>query len=114
MTPDDPSDAVHRPLVAQLTHELAPVRPPRSPWSRVAWWVALALITVALAGVVGLRHDLRLELERPRYLLTLAILLSGAGLAATAALLAAIPGRISTREAAVSHHRWRSRRRIPG
>jgi hypothetical protein len=96
VTRDEPT---HRAVVERLTAELAPVRRPWSPWVRLALWVVLALATVGLAGLVGLRHDLREQLARPRYLLDIAILLAGAGLAATTALLAAVPGRMGGREA---------------
>jgi hypothetical protein len=65
----------------------------------LAAWVALAVGTVALASVVGLRHDLDAQLERSHFVATLGILLAGAGLGATVALLAAVPGRIGRREA---------------
>jgi hypothetical protein len=92
-------DPVHRAAVEQLTDGLAPVRRLWSPWVRLALWIALALGTVAFAAAVGLRHDLRPQLDRPPYLLTLAVLLAGAGLAATLALLGAVPGRIRSRRA---------------
>lgn len=94
MTPDD---RTHQAIVARLTGALAPARPLWSPWARLACWLALALAVVALAAAVGLRDDLGVEIDRPRYLLNLAILLSGAGLGATLALLAAVPGRIGGR-----------------
>ena len=96
MTRDDPS---HRAMVERLTDELVPVRRPWSPWRRLAAWIVLALGTVVLAAVVGLRHDLGAQLDRSHFVVTLAILLAGAGLAATVALLAAVPGRIGRREA---------------
>jgi hypothetical protein len=96
VTRDEPT---HRAVVERLTAELTPVRRPWSPWIRLTLWVGLALATVGLAGVVGLRHDLSVQLARPRYLLDIAILLAGAGLAATSALLAAVPGRMGSREA---------------
>lgn len=93
-------DAIeHRALVARLAADLRPVRRTWSPWARLATWVVLALAIVAIAALVGLRHDLRTAAAQPRFLLALAVLLSGAGLAATAALLAAVPGRIGGREA---------------
>jgi hypothetical protein len=96
VTHDDPT---HRAMVDRLASELVPVRRLWSPWRRLAAWIALALGTVALAAVVGLRHDLRAQLERSHFVATLAILLAGAGLGATVALLAAVPGRIGRREA---------------
>ena len=96
MTRDDPT---HRAMVEQLTNDLVPVRRLWSPWRRLAAWIALALGIVALAAAVGLRHDLGAQLERSHFVATLAILLAGAGLGATVALLAAVPGRIGRREA---------------
>ena len=95
-TPD--VEAIHRALVERLTAELRPVRRLWSPWHRLAAWVAFALATVGFAAIVGLRHDLAIELARPRYVLSLAILLAGAGLGATVALLGAVPGRIGNRQ----------------
>ncbi len=92
-------DATHRTVVARLTGELAPVRRLWSPWARLAVWLVVALGTVGIAAAVGLRDDLRIEIDRPRYVIDLAVLLAGAGLAATMALLAAVPGRMGTREA---------------
>jgi hypothetical protein len=92
-------DRTHRAIVSRLTEELTPVRPLWSPWARLTCWLALALATVMLAAAVGLRHDLAVEIDRPRYVVDLAILLAGAGLAATLALLAAVPGRINVRRA---------------
>ena len=92
-------DATHRAVVDRLTSELVPVRRLWSPWRRLALWIGLALGTVALAAVVGLRHDLGAQLDRSHFVATLAILLAGAGLGATVALLAAVPGRIGRREA---------------
>ena len=96
MTRDDPT---HRAIVERLTDDLVPVHRVWSPWRRLAAWIALALGTVALAAVVGLRHDLGAQLERSHFVATLAILLAGAGLGATVALLAAVPGRIGRHEA---------------
>jgi hypothetical protein len=90
-------DRTHDAIVERLVGGLTPVRPLWSPWTRLTWWLALALATVALAAAVGLRHDLGVEIDRPRYVFDLAILLAGSGLAATLALLAAVPGRISGR-----------------
>jgi hypothetical protein len=92
-------ERTHHAVVARLTDELMPVRRLRSPWTRLACWLVLALGTVALAGAVGLRDDLAVEIDRPRYLSQVAILLAGAGLAATLALLLAVPGRIGSRRA---------------
>jgi hypothetical protein len=92
-------DLTHRATVERLTSELVPVRRLWSPWHRLAAWVALALGTVGVAAAVGLRHDLGIQLERSHFVATLAILLAGAGLGATVALLAAVPGRIGRREA---------------
>jgi hypothetical protein len=96
VTPDDPT---HRAMVERLTTGLVPVRRLWSPWHRLAAWVVLALATVMLAAVVGLRHDLAAQLERSHFVVTLAILLAGAGLGATVGLLASVPGRIGRREA---------------
>ena len=96
MTRDDPT---HRAMVERLTSELVPVRRLWSPWRRLAAWIVLALGTVVLAAAVGLRHDLGAQLERSHFVVTLAILLAGAGLGATVALLASVPGRIGRREA---------------
>lgn len=96
MTPDD---VTHRAIVARLTTELTPARPLWSPWARLACWLALALAVVALAALMGLRHDLGVAIDRPGYVLDLAILLAGAGLAATLALLVAVPGRMDGRRA---------------
>jgi hypothetical protein len=98
---DHDGAALHRELVDRLTDDLRPVRRPWSPWLRLACWVVLALGTVALAAALGLRHDLGTQLAGTRYLITLAALLAGAGLAATAALLVAVPGRIALYEARV-------------
>ena len=86
--------ALHRTLVTRLTADLRPVQRLWSPWIRLALWVSLALLTVAFAAAVGLRDDLARQLGQPHYVLALAILLAGAGLAATVALLTAVPGRI--------------------
>jgi hypothetical protein len=94
-----PDDVTHRAIVARLTTELTPARPLWSPWARLACWLALALAVVALAAVSGLRHDLGVAIDRPFYVVDLAILLAGAGLAATLALLAAVPGRMGGRRA---------------
>lgn len=96
MTTDE---RIHQAVVAQLVDDLVPVRPLHSPWARLAGWLVVALGTVALAAVVGLRDDLGVDLDRPRYLGELAILLAGAGLAATLALLLSVPGRINGRRA---------------
>jgi hypothetical protein len=94
-----PDDVTHRAIVARLTTELTPARPLWSPWARLACWLALALAVVALAALMGLRHDLGVAIDRPGYVLDLAILLAGAGLAATLALLVAVPGRMDGRRA---------------
>jgi len=94
-----PDDVTHRAIVARLTTELTPARPLWSPWARLACWLALALAVVALAALMGLRHDLGVAIDRPGYVLDLAILLAGAGLAATLALLVAVPGRMAGRRA---------------
>jgi hypothetical protein len=93
--------AEHDEIVDRLTIDLRPIARPWSPWARLAGWVALAVGTVAFAGVVGLRHDLPAKLAHPGYVTTIAVLLAGAGLAATAAFLVAVPGRIALREADV-------------
>ena len=93
MTHDD------RELIDRLTADLRPIERPWSPWLRLACWVALAIGTVGFAAVVGLRHDLASQITGVRFQITLAALLAGAGLAACAALLSAVPGRISMREA---------------
>jgi len=100
-------DRTHQAIVARLLGELTPVRPLWPPWMRLACWLVLAFGVVALAAAVGLRDDLGVEMERPRYLFDLAILLAGAGLAATLALLAAVPGRIGGRRA--RSERWEPR-----
>jgi hypothetical protein len=92
-------DATHRAIVARLTTELTPARALWSPWARLACWLALALAVVGVAAVSGLRHDLGVVIDRPGYVFELAILLAGAGLAATLALLAAVPGRMGGRRA---------------
>jgi hypothetical protein len=100
MTGNDPHGAAaDRELIERLTAELHPVERPWSPWLRLVCWLALALGTVGLAAVVGLRHDLATQISGVRFEITLAALLAGAGLAACAALLSAVPGRISVREA---------------
>jgi hypothetical protein len=90
---------MHSAIVARLSAELVPVRPLRSPWTRLAGWLVVALGTVALAATVGLRNDLAMEIARPRYVVEIAILLAGAGLAATLALLVSVPARIGGRRA---------------
>ena len=92
-------DRTHQAIITRLTAELTPVRPLWSPWVRLTCWLALALATVTLAAAVGLRPDLAVEIDRPRYVVDLAILLAGAGLAATFALLSATPGRVNGRRA---------------
>jgi hypothetical protein len=92
-------ERTHHAIVARLTGELTPVKPLRSPWTRLASWLVVALGTVALAAGVGLREDLALEIGNARYVGELAILLAGAGLAATLALLVAVPGRLGGRRA---------------
>ena len=87
-------ERTHQAIVEQLTGDLTPVRPLRSPWIRLAGWLVVALATVALAAAAGLRSDLASDTTHPRYLSEVAILLAGAGLAATLALLLAVPGRI--------------------
>lgn len=84
----------HDEIVDRLTEQLTPVRPLASPWKTLAAWIALALVTVAIAAAVGLRNDLGVALDRIRYVGDVAILLSGAGLAATLALLLGVPGRL--------------------
>ena len=96
MTDDE---GMHSAIVARLSAELVPVRPLRSPWTRLAGWLVVALGTVALAAAVGLRDDLTMEIARPRYVVEIAILLAGAGLAATLALLVSVPARIGGRRA---------------
>jgi len=91
--------ARHDALVAELVSDLQPARRIWSPWTRLTGWIGLAVGGVAFAATVGLRDDLGTALAEPRFLLDLAILLAGAGLAATAALLAAVPGRIGGHEA---------------
>jgi len=71
VTRDDPT---HRAMVERLTSELVPVRRLWSPWRRLAAWIVLALGTVVLAAVVGLRHDLGAQLDRSHFVVTLAIL----------------------------------------
>ena len=92
-------DLEHRAIVDRLTADLRPALPLWSPWARLAGWLGLALAVVAFAAVVGLRDDLGVAIDRPGYLFDLAILLSGAGLAATLALLVAVPGRLGGRRA---------------
>ena len=92
-------ERTHHAIVDRLSADLAPVRPLRSPWLRLAGWHVVALGTVALAVAVGLRDDLGAEIARPRYVIEIAVLLAGAGLAATLALLAAVPARIGGRRA---------------
>jgi hypothetical protein len=94
-----PEDVTHRAIVARLTAELTPARPLWAPWARLACWLALSLAVVAIGAGAGLRHDLDVAIDRPGYVFDLAILLAGAGLAATLALLAAVPGRMGGRRA---------------
>ena len=91
----DDRDSIHRGLVDRLTHDLLPIGGRFSPRWWVGCWSVVALGTVAIAAAVGLRQDLTTQLARPAYVATLALLLIGAGFAATAALLAAVPGRIA-------------------
>ncbi len=83
---------VHRALVARLVADAQPVARLWPPAPRLAAWLGLALAVVALAGVVGLRPDVRTELARPLYVAQVTALLAGATLFAAAALRAAVPG----------------------
>ena len=84
---------IHDALVARLKADLTPVRPLRSPAVRLASWLVLAGLVVAIAMKVGLRHDLALQLRRPLRLLELGTLLGAGTAAASAALSGAVPGR---------------------
>ena len=84
---------IHDALVARLQADLNPVRPLWSPSLRLASWLVLAGLVVAIAMGAGLRHDLAIQLGRPFYLLELGTLLGAGAAAAAAALSGAVPGR---------------------
>ena len=101
MRDDQRGAARHRELVDRLTQDLRPVRRAGSPWLLLVVWLLVVFATIGVAALVGLRDDLSSQLARPRYVITLAALLAGAGLAGYVALLASVPGRISLLEARV-------------
>ncbi len=73
------------------------MRPLWSPRARLAAWLALAGVVSGVAATVGLRTNVTDVLARPLFIAQLGALLAAAGMAAAAALQAAIPGREGSR-----------------
>jgi len=83
---------VHEQVVGRLTADLRPVRRLWPVSARLVSWLFLAVGVLALAAIVGLRHDLGAQLHRPLYLVQIAAFLAAAAVAAGAGLRAAVPG----------------------
>ena len=80
-------------LIAHLASRAAPVQPLPSPAVRVLAWSAVAMASAA-AGIVifGARPDLDVMLGQPQFMWQLVAATVTASVAATAALVLAIPG----------------------
>jgi len=81
-------------LIESLVSRAAPVRPLRPPLVRSAGWLLFAALILALIVVShGVRPDLELSLQQPRFVVSnVAALLTGV-FAAVAAFMTSIPGR---------------------
>jgi hypothetical protein len=99
-SPDAGLPPIHDELVARLTADARPVRRLWSPSLRVASWLVLVGAVLAVAMQGGLRLDLAAQFHRPLYVLEVIALLSAGTLAASAALVAAVPGRGDARRLA--------------
>jgi hypothetical protein len=86
-------------LVARLIADARPVRPLWSPHTRLAFWLALQVLTLGVAVKFGLRQDLGDQLRQPLFLLEVAALVGAGAMAAAMALRAAVPGMASGRSA---------------
>jgi len=83
---------IHDTLVSRLKADVRAVPRLWPPSIRLASWLVLAAGVLAVAAGAGLRQDLGTQLHRPLYLFQVAVLFTAAGLAAAAALRAAVPG----------------------
>jgi hypothetical protein len=81
-------------LIDALATRLTPVRRLRPPVIRSGIWLALAVLVLAMLGILhGLRPDLQVRIEDPTFLLGVAAALATAVLAAVAAFLVSLPDR---------------------
>ncbi len=81
-------------LIDSLVADAAPVRRLRRPLVRLAGWLLLASLILALVALVhGLRPDLALKLRQPAFVASVAAAVATGILAACAALTAGVPGR---------------------
>ena len=80
-------------LIADLASRATPVRPLASPVVRFAGWSAAATASAGLGlAVFGPRHGLEQVIAQPVFVTTAVLAIVTAALAATAALILAIPG----------------------
>lgn len=81
-------------LIERLAAQASPVRPLRSPATRLAMWAALAVPMVMVVALsMGLRDDLSQRLAEPAFQARVAASLATALLAAFAGLALGVPGR---------------------
>ena len=85
-------------LIVQLARSATPVRPLPSPGARSLRWIGLAMAVAALVVLaLGPRHDLRLALARPSYVVALVAMIVASVCAAGAAFALSVPGAERTR-----------------
>ncbi|MGX6571273.1 NrsF family protein [Cupriavidus necator] len=83
-----------RDLIDSLVADATPVRRLHRPSVRVACWLLLAALLLALVALVhGVRPDLALKLQQPVYVTNVAAAIVTGILAAAAAFIASVPGR---------------------
>ena len=82
-------------LIDALVADATPVRRLHRPWVRVVYWLLLAALLLALVVLLhgGVRPDLPLKLQQPVFVTSVAAAIVTGILAATAALIASVPGR---------------------
>lgn len=81
-------------LIDVLVADATPVRRLRPPAARVACWLSFAAVVMLLVGIAhGVRADLAIKLHQPVFVSGLVAAVATGILAATAALVASVPGR---------------------
>ncbi|WP_454739691.1 NrsF family protein [Cupriavidus necator] len=81
-------------LIDSLVADATPVRRLHRPVVRVACWLLLAALLLALVALVhGVRPDLALKLQQPVFVASVAAAIVTGILAAAAAFIASVPGR---------------------
>jgi hypothetical protein len=91
-----------RSLVDRLVADAGPVRRLWRPEARLAVWLALATVALAVPAAQVARADLALRLRAPAFILEQGLLIVGSVLLGLQALRTVIPGRVTSRALTVA------------